>query len=97
MLFTINRTKCLTLALVSLLLLTICSPFIVAAESPQPQVSQAGSATSAQPMNEQRFSDVPDTAWYAEAVNTWIMLGILNPKQGDKLSPQLVMDTRRFC
>ncbi|NHN33070.1 fibronectin type III domain-containing protein [Paenibacillus agricola] len=98
MLFTINRTKWLNVALVSLLLLTICSPFSVAAESPKPQVSQEGSATSAQPMkNVQRFSDVPDTAWYAEAVNAWIMLGILNPKQGDNLSPQLVMTRGDFA
>ncbi|MEK4508823.1 S-layer homology domain-containing protein [Paenibacillus sp. FSL K6-2524] len=97
MLFTINRTKWLTVALVSLLLLTICSPFSVTAESPQPQVSQAGSTNPAQPMNQQAYSDVPVTAWYAEAVNTWIMLGILNPKQGDKLSPQLNMTRGDFA
>jgi len=95
--FTINRTKCLTVALASLLLLTIYSPLGVEAESPQPQVSQAESAVSAQPINQQRFSDVPDTAWYAEAVNAWIMLGILDPKQGDKLNPQLVMTRSDFA
>ncbi|WP_337100491.1 hypothetical protein [Paenibacillus sp. YIM B09110] len=42
------------------------------------KVSQAGSATSAQTMSQQRFADVPDTAYYAEAVNVWIMLEILN-------------------
>ncbi|RJE86363.1 hypothetical protein D3P07_20080 [Paenibacillus sp. 1011MAR3C5] len=97
MIFTINRTKFLSVALVLLLFLSICSPFSAAAEVPQTQVSQAGSATSALIMNQQRYSDVPDTAWYAEAVNTWVMLGILNPKQGDKLSPQLVMTRGEFA
>ncbi|OMF24537.1 hypothetical protein BK133_22730 [Paenibacillus sp. FSL H8-0548] len=97
MLFTINRTKWLTVALVSLLLLNICSPFNVVAESSQPQVSQKGSAASAEPINQPRYLDVPDTAWYAEAVNTWIMLEILNPKQGDKLSPQLAMTRGDFA
>ncbi|HIW34558.1 MAG TPA: S-layer homology domain-containing protein, partial [Candidatus Paenibacillus intestinavium] len=92
-----NRTKYLTMLLVLLLFSTILSPFTVGAESSQSQISQAGPATSGEPINHQRYSDVPDTAWYAEAVNTWIQLGILNPKEDDKLNPQLVMTRGEFA
>ncbi|MFC5468215.1 S-layer homology domain-containing protein [Cohnella suwonensis] len=99
MLFSFHRTKLLAVALVLLLLLTSYSPLSMAAESPQSQVSQAGSAASDDPIlnNQLRYSDVPDQAWYAEVVNAWITLGMLKPKQGEKFDPMHIMTRGEFA
>ncbi|GLX69415.1 S-layer homology domain-containing protein [Paenibacillus glycanilyticus] len=61
-------------------------------------VSKAAAASPA-PIADKvpHYTDVPDKAWYAEAVNDWIAKGILSPKQGDKFGPEVVMTRGNFA
>lgn len=86
--FTINYKKVLILSLVLLMVWSNLSSLSVTAESGQANVSQVNKTP--------RFSDVSDSAWYAETVNIWIALGILKPTEGDKLNPQVDMTRGGF-
>ncbi|ULO07650.1 S-layer homology domain-containing protein [Paenibacillus sp. 19GGS1-52] len=86
-------------SLALLLLLTFSSPVSMASESQQQETTPADSTVSAQSvaLDLPHYSDIPDQAWYAEAVNAWITLGILNPTTGEELNPSLVMTRGDFA
>lgn len=94
------RTKWLAGILAVHLLLNMYAPVSMAAETQQTQTNEAGS-TAPNPVpstiNAQSYVDVPEQAWYAEAVNDWIALGILSPEQGDKFEPKLVTTRGNFA
>ncbi|RKP47874.1 S-layer homology domain-containing protein [Cohnella endophytica] len=94
-----NPLKWLAGSLVLLLLLNVCSPVSTAAEAQQPKATNTDSASADKSAtnNARGYSDVPETAWYAEAVNAWITLGILNPKPGEKFDPQHVTTRGDFA
>ncbi|MFC5470487.1 S-layer homology domain-containing protein [Cohnella suwonensis] len=82
------------------LLLAFHAPVSKAAELQQAQVNEADSTVSNPApgtISMQRYSDVPDHAWYAEAVNDWIARGILAPNEGDTFQPRFVTTRGDFA
>lgn len=94
------RSKWVSCMLAGMILLSAYAPVSLAAESAQAQtnetVSTSSNAESGTALTK-RYSDVPDHAWYAEAVNEWIARGILSPNPGDEFKPQFVSTRGEFA
>lgn len=94
------RMKWLSGILAAYLMLIVYAPVSMAAETQQTQTNEVGStAANTDPgtINAQSYSDIPDHAWYAEAVNEWIARGILSLQPGDEFKPQFVTSRGDFA
>jgi hypothetical protein len=83
----------LAIASTALLLLASTPVSATSTEAPLSQSNQTTTLTSGLSV----FSDVPEKAWYAETVNAWVNLGLLDPSKGDKLHPQEQMTRGSFA